>query len=101
LTRAPIDELVRIYKTATELSKSDEGVREACRNELVKLQAGDEENLRIWNECGALSMKEFEAVYDILDIHYDIQRGESFYNDRLPGVVERLRKSGIAEISED
>src|SRR6266480_2816898 len=59
LARDPIAELVRIYKTATELSKSDEGVREACRNELVKLQAGDEENLRIWNECGALSMKEF------------------------------------------
>jgi arginyl-tRNA synthetase len=36
----------------------------------------------------------------LLDIHYDIQRGESFYNDRLPGVVERLLKSGIAEVSE-
>jgi arginyl-tRNA synthetase len=39
-------------------------------------------------------------VYGLLDIHYDIQCGESFYNDRLPGVVERLLKSGIAEISE-
>jgi arginyl-tRNA synthetase len=45
-------------------------------------------------------MKEFEAAYDILDIHYDIQRGESFYNDRLSAVVERLLKSGLAEISE-
>ncbi len=53
--------------------------------ELVRLQAGDEENVRIWNECVALSMTEFEAAYDLLDIHYDIQRGESFYNDRLPG----------------
>jgi arginyl-tRNA synthetase len=39
-------------------------------------------------------------VYELLDIHYDIQCGESFYNDWLPGVVERLLKSGIAEISE-
>ena len=100
LARDPIAELVRIYKTANDLSKSDEVVRDACRNELVKLQAGDPENLRIWNECVALSMKEFAAAYEILDIHYDIQRGESFYNDRLPGVVERLRKSGLAEISE-
>ena len=69
-------------------------------SELVKLQAGDEENLRIWNECVALSMREFEGTYQLLDIHYDIQRGESFYNDRLPGVVERLLKSRIAEISE-
>lgn len=100
LARGPIAELVRIYKTANELSKSDEAVRDACRNELVRLQAGDEENLRIWNECVALSMQEFEEAYEILDIHYDIQRGESFYNDRLPGVVERLLKSGLAEISE-
>ncbi len=49
---------------------------------------------RIWNECVALSRQEFEAVYRILDIHYDIQRGESFYNDRLPAVVDRLLKSG-------
>ncbi|HEX3817290.1 MAG TPA: arginine--tRNA ligase, partial [Chthoniobacterales bacterium] len=51
-------------------------------------------------ECVALSMKEFEAAYQILDIHYDIQRGESFYNDRLPGVVERLCEAGLAEKSE-
>jgi arginyl-tRNA synthetase len=45
-------------------------------------------------------MKEFEATYEILDVHYDIQRGESFYNDRLPSIVDRLRKSGLAEPSE-
>ena len=60
LARDPIAELVRIYKAANELSKNDEAVRDACRNELVKLQAGDEENLRIWNECVALSIREFE-----------------------------------------
>ena len=100
LLRDPIAELVRIYKAANELTKTDPAVRDLCRNELVKLQAGDQENLRIWNECVALSMKEFEAAYEILDIYYDIQRGESFYNDRLPAVVERLLKSGLAEISE-
>ena len=100
LERDPIAELVRIYKETNERATSDPQVREACRQELVKLQAGDAENFDIWNECVALSMQEFEHVYEILDIHYDIQRGESFYNDRLPGVVERLLKSGIAEISE-
>jgi arginyl-tRNA synthetase len=100
LARDPIAELVRIYKETNELGKTDEAVREACRQELVRLQNGEEQNLRIWRECVALSMKEFDAAYEILDIHYDIQRGESFYNDRLPGVVERLRKSGLAEISE-
>src|SRR5438094_8179108 len=45
-------------------------------------------------------MQEFSKAYELLDIHYDIVRGESFYNDRLPAVVERLLKSGMAEMSE-
>jgi len=100
LQQNPLAEIVRIYKETNTLATSDPQVREACRQELVKLQAGDKENIDIWNECVAFSMQEFEHVYELLDIHYDIQCGESFYNDRLSGVVERLLKSGIAEISE-
>src|SRR6266508_2984315 len=100
LQRNPLAEIVRIYKETNERAASDPQVREACRQELVKLQAGDKENTDIWNECVAFSMQDFEHVYKLLDVHYDIQCGESFYNDRLPGVVERLLKSCIAEISE-
>ena len=100
LQQNPLAEIVRIYKETNALATGDLQVREACRQELVKLQAGDKENIDIWNECVAFSMQDFEHVYELLDIHYDIQCGESFYNDRLPGVVERLLKSGIAEISE-
>jgi arginyl-tRNA synthetase len=100
LERDPIAELVRIYKETNEKATADPKVREAAREELVKLQAGDAENVSIWKETVALSLKEFERAYQALDIHYDIQRGESFYNDRLAAVVERLLKSGIAEISE-
>jgi arginyl-tRNA synthetase len=100
LARDPLAEIVRIYKETNQRATSDPQVREACRQELVKLQAGDRENLDIWNECVAFSMQDFEHVYKLLDIHYDIQCGESFYNDRLPATVDRLLKSGIAEISE-
>jgi arginyl-tRNA synthetase len=101
LQRDPLAEVVRIYKETNERSTKDPQVREACRQELVKLQAGDKENIDIWNECVAFSMQDFEHIYKLLDIHYDIQCGESFYNDRLPGLVEGLLKSGIAETSED
>src|SRR5947207_2414030 len=101
LARDPLAEIVRIYKETNQRATSDPQIREACRQELVKLQAGDRENLDIWNECVAFSMQDFEHVYKLLDIHYDIQCGESFYNDRLSATVDRLLKSGIAEISED
>jgi arginyl-tRNA synthetase len=100
LQRNPLAEIVRIYKETNERAATDPQVRDACRQELVKLQAGDKENNDIWNECVAFSMQDFDHVYKLIDICYDIQCGESFYNDRLPGVVERLLKAGIAEISE-
>src|SRR6267154_566907 len=90
LSRDPIAELVRIYKETNERATKDETVREAARAELVKLQAGDPENYSIWKQCVDLSMQEFSKAYELLDIHYDIVRGESFYNDRLPAVVDRL-----------
>src|SRR5437868_7277925 len=100
LKRDPIAELVRIYKETNERATKDETVREAVRAELVKLQAGDLENFAIWKQCVGLSLQEFSKAYKLLDVHYDIVRGESFYNDRLPGVVDRLLKKGLAEISE-
>ena len=100
LQRNPLAEVVRVYKETNERAASYPQVREACRQELVKLQAGDKENIDIWNECVAFSMQDFDHVYELLDVRYDIQCGESFYNDRLAGVVERLLKSGIAEVSE-
>jgi arginyl-tRNA synthetase len=100
LQRDPLAEIVRIYKETNERATRDSQVREACRQELVKLQARDKENNDIWNECVAFSMQDFEHVYELLDVHFDLQCGESFYNDRLPGVVKRLLKAGIAEISQ-
>jgi len=101
LRRDPLAEIVRIYKETNDRATRDPQVREACRQELVKLQGGDKENIDIWNECVAFSMQDFEQIYEGLDVRYDLQCGESFYNDRLAGVVERLLKSGVAEISED
>ncbi|HEY2101706.1 MAG TPA: arginine--tRNA ligase [Chthoniobacterales bacterium] len=100
LARDPTAELVRIYKETNERARKDEIVRDAARGELVKLQAGDPENVSIWKETVELSRHEFDRAYELLDIHYDFQHGESFYNDRLPAVVERLLKAGLAELSE-
>ncbi|HEY4638654.1 MAG TPA: arginine--tRNA ligase [Candidatus Udaeobacter sp.] len=100
LQRDPLAEIVRIYKETNERASGDPNVREACRQELVKLQAGDKENTDIWTQCVTFSMQDFQHVYRLLDVHYDLQCGESFYNDRLAGVVDRLLKAGIAEISD-
>jgi arginyl-tRNA synthetase len=66
---------------------------------LVKLQSGDAENLEIWREMIRLSQTQFESIYARLGVHFDHTLGESFYNPRLPAVVEDLMQRGIARES--
>jgi arginyl-tRNA synthetase len=70
-----------------------------ARAELVKLQQGDNENMALWREFVAVSKREFDRVYTRLDVQFDVELGESFYNDRLPATVQLLRDRGIAEES--
>ena len=100
LEKAPVEELVRLYKKADAAAGADAEVLRECREELVKLQQRDAENVGIWKQCVALSWTEFERMYELLDIHFDEHLGESAYNNRLAPLVQRLLDSGIAEISE-
>ena len=96
LAADPIAELERIYK----LINGDETLRGAAREELVKLQNGDEENISIWQRMIELSQVQFDHVYSRLAIEFDETLGESFYNPKLAGVVEDLISKNIAEESE-
>jgi arginyl-tRNA synthetase len=100
LATHPVDELVRLYRAADAATREDPAILEACRSELIKLQQGDPENSAIWQKCIELSKAEFAGVYQILGVQFDQQLGESFYNPELSSVVERLLKSGVAEVSE-
>jgi arginyl-tRNA synthetase len=95
----PIAELVRIYRLVNAATKDDPAVLETCKAELVKLQAGDPENLSIWSQCIETSRLGLERIYEVLDVRFDHWLGESYYNDRLPSLVDELVARGIARES--
>jgi arginyl-tRNA synthetase len=96
----PLEELLRLYRYASDSSKTDEAIREACRSELVKLQQGDAENFAIWTRCLELSKKGLNAIYQRLDVSFDHWLGESAYNDALGPLVEELLEKNLARDSE-
>jgi arginyl-tRNA synthetase len=96
----PISEMERLYKLIHAAGESDDTVLEEARLELVKLQNGDAENLKIWREMIALSEKQFDEIYSRLGIKFDFTYGESFYNDRLKPLVDELVGKNIARESE-
>ena len=100
LSEKPIDKLTEIYVRINELCKEDESVLEDCRNNFKKLEDGDPYCVEIWQKFKDLSLKEFERVYDILNIKFDYYLGESFYTDKIPEVIEILRKNNKLEESQ-
>jgi arginyl-tRNA synthetase len=95
-----LGELERLYRKINADCEENEAVLESARQELVKLQKGDQENLDIWKEMQELSKKQFETVYNRLDIRFDHTLGESFYNDQLQDVVKDLSEKNIATESQ-
>lgn len=93
LEENPIDKLTEIYVRINELCKEDESVLDDCRNNFKKLEDGDEYCTQVWQKFKNLSLKEFQRIYDILDVHFDSNNGESFYSDKMQEVVDILRKN--------
>lgn len=100
LEEEPLQELLRLYRAASDASKEDESIRKECRAELVKLQQGDPENTAIWTRCLELSRKGLDAIYDRLDVSFDYWMGESAYNGALAPLVEKLQSEGLARESD-
>lgn len=100
LAQAPVHELVRLYREVNALEEKDPEVKATVREELVKLQQGDIQNLSIWKKAVELSWKEFEKQYQLLDVSFDEHLGESFYKEALGPLVERLLQEKIAQESE-
>ena len=96
----PISEMERLYKLINSAGEADPKVLEEARLELVKLQNGDEENLKIWREMIVLSQVQFDEIYSRLGIVFDFTFGESFYNPRLKPLVDELLEKHIARESE-
>lgn len=93
----PIGELERIYVLFSDEAKKDPTLEDVARNELRKLQMGDEQNNKLWKEFIKISLKEYNKVYDRLGVKFDHYFGESFYNDLMPDVLEELKEKNIAK----
>jgi arginyl-tRNA synthetase len=92
----PVAELERVYKLASERAGSDDTFAAQARAELAKLQSGDANNRELWEHFVEVSRTALDAIYDELDVSFDLWLGESAYHDALPGVVDELLERGIA-----
>ena len=75
-------------------------IASAVLEETAKLHRGDPDNLALWNRFLPHSQDEINRIYDHLDIQFDHTLGESFYHDRLAGIVDQLFEQNLATRSD-
>jgi arginyl-tRNA synthetase len=96
-----LGDLVELYKAAKKRFDADADFKVRARETVVKLQAGQPEELAAWESLCIASQKEYEKIYGQLNINSNLQvRGESFYNPFLQSVVDDLKEKGLAVESE-
>ena len=109
-----VDELVKLYVRINNAIKEEEDaslegnpgaekhseLADASRAEFTKLEHGDEENLSLWRWFVDVSLAEYQKTYKLLGIEFDSYKGESFYTDKMPAQVDKLRDMGLLEIDD-
>ncbi len=103
-----VDKLVELYvKVNNAISGNEEQgiapdpqLADEARAEFHKLELGDEENISLWKWFVEISLKEYEQTYRQLGITFDSYKGESFYTDKMPAQVQKLRDMGLMQISD-
>lgn len=88
-----IEDLDRIYKEATTKFKADPAFAVAARKTVVELQSGGKDAVDLWNRMRVVTHAHYTEIYKLLDVGLtdEHERGESFYGERLPRIVERVK----------
>ena len=95
LKKDPIKHMLDLYVKA-----NDEDYEAEAREWFKKMEQGNKEALSLWNRFRELSLKDFEKIYSVLGVKFNVISGESLYNNKLSEVVSKLEKKGLLEESE-
>ncbi|KAK2645526.1 hypothetical protein Ddye_020721 [Dipteronia dyeriana] len=94
-----IGDLQAFYKASKQRFDSDPAFKERAQKAVVSLQGGEPKYRQAWMQICEISRKEFDKVYKRLKIRIE-EKGESFYNQYIPGIIEKLSEKGLVEESQ-
>ena len=95
LKKNPIKTLLSYYTKFHEEAKTHPELDDEARETFARLEAGEAEELALWEKFREYSLQEFNRVYDMLGIKFDSYAGESFYSDKMPAIVDEMREKGL------
>ena len=96
----PVLKLYNLYVKFHQEEEKDPSLSDEARDAFKNLEQGAPDETELWRMFKEYSLTAFKKTYDLLGVHFDHYTGESFYNDKMIPVIERLQKAGLTEISQ-
>lgn len=87
-------DLETLYPQASQKSKEDPAFLAKAKENTRLLQNGDKGLTALWDHFIRLSVNDIKEIYDELDVHFDLWRGESHVHNRLQEMIKRLTADG-------
>lgn len=91
----PIPELLKLYVKFHDEAEKNPALEDEGRKEFKKLEDRDPENKKLWQWMVKISMEEFQKMYKTLNVEFDVSNGESFYEDKMPRIIELGKAKGV------
>jgi len=101
LQNDPIKNLNELYVKFHKEEKNNPEILLHAKKIFNELENGNEKYLSMWKEIKKHSLVEFQKYYKLLNVDFDYFTGESFYNNKLNDVVERMKQFNILEKDQD
>ena len=96
----PINELLKLYVRYNEEAEEKPELKDEARYWFKELENGNQEAYELWSWIREVSLKEFNRVYDMLNIKFDSYAGESFYSDKMQRGLDELNEKNLLEESQ-
>ncbi len=94
-----LQDLVQWYKLSKKQFDEDPEFKKRSQLQVVALQGGDPDALSAWKLICEISRTAYQEIYEFLEVKLE-ERGESYYNPVLPGLVKELEEMGLVSISD-
>jgi arginyl-tRNA synthetase len=95
-----IEGLLELYVKFHEEAEKNPKLEEFGAAAFLKLEQGDLHTQKIWRRIVDVSLQDYGRMFKLLNVKHDIVLGESFYNDKLEDVVNRLKAHHLLTESE-
>ncbi len=97
--KCTLADLMHFYRDAKKEFDQDEAFKKRAHKEVVALQNKETSSIQVWEKFCQISREAFHKIYDLLEVSIE-ERGESFYHELLPKIVEDLEKKGLITVSD-